>query len=236
MPATAGAMTTVERIAEWAVTLDREQVPSEVFDLARAQRRSVLGAVAASSADGAWRRVLEAVESWAAAGPAPLVGRPQLVRVEDALYAATAASVALDFDDYLCFGHTGHSAVLVPVLLAAETASSGAEQLTAQVIANEIEGRLGAACLIGPQNGQLWSFIHAAGAAVAAGRLLGLAARQMAHALAIALYQPARATVPGFMAPDSKLLTAAEPSQAGLQAARLASKGVTGPLDALDHP
>jgi hypothetical protein len=36
------------------------------------------------------------------------------------------------------------------------------------------------------------------------------------------------------MGPDSKLLTAAEPTVAGMRAARLAAAGVTGPLDALD--
>src|SRR5205807_9786649 len=38
-----------------------------------------------------------------------------------------------------------------------------------------------------------------------------------------------------FMAPDSKLLTAAEPTLAGVRAARLAAAGVTGPLDAFEH-
>ena len=38
------------------------------------------------------------------------------------------------------------------------------------------------------------------------------------------------------MAPDSKLLTAAEPAVSGIRAARLAACGVTGPLDVLDHP
>jgi 2-methylcitrate dehydratase PrpD len=37
------------------------------------------------------------------------------------------------------------------------------------------------------------------------------------------------------MAPDSKLLTAAEPTLSGLRAARLAAAGVTGPLDVLEH-
>lgn len=223
-------------------------VPPPVLELCRVQRRSVLGGVAASYSDAATRRVLSAVERWAAPGLAPLIGSaqpatsrkaggtPDMVRVEDSLYAACTASIALDFDDYMCFGHTGHSAVLVPLLLAAETGSSAEEQLVAQVAANEIEARLGGACLIGPQNGQLWSFIHAAGAAVAAGKLLGLGSGPMAHALALALYQPARATAPGFFMPDSKVLTAAEPALAGLRAARLAAEGVTGPLDALDHP
>lgn len=228
--------TTLERIAGWASEMDLGDVPVQVLELCRSQRRSVLAAVAASSADEAAHRVLGGVESWAVDGPVPVPATERTARADDALYAATALSIALDFDDYACFAHSGHSAVLVPLLLAAETASSGTEQLAAQVVANEIEARLGGACLLGPLNGQLWSFVHAAGAALGAGRLLGLDSARLAHALALALYQAPRATVPGFMAPDSKLLTAAEPTLLGVRAARLAAAGVTGPLDALDHP
>lgn len=234
-------MTLVEKIALWAASLRSTDVPSDVFDLCRAQRRSVLGAIAASSRDDAARRILDAVSSWASDGPAPLLGTEVIsgearsVAVDDAIYGASALSIALDFDDYLCFGHTGHSAVLVPLLLACETRSSGEEQLLCQVIANEIGARFGGACLLGPLNGQLWSFIHAAASAIAAGRLLGLHTDHLAHALAIALTGAPRPTVPGFMAPDTKLTTAAEPSLAGLRAARLAASGVTGPLDVLEH-
>jgi 2-methylcitrate dehydratase PrpD len=229
-------VTIVEEIAGWAARLQLDEVPADVLALSRAQRAAVLGGVAGSVTDAAARRVLAAISGWAAPGPARLAGTDRRVAVEDAVYAAAALSVALDFDDYVSFGHTGHTAVLVPVLLAAETESPGAEQLVAQVIANEVEARLGGACLIGPLNGQLWSFIHAAGAALAAGRLLGLDAGGLAHALALSLYQAPRPTVPGFMAPDSKLLTASEPAGVGLRAARMAAAGVTGPLDALDHP
>jgi 2-methylcitrate dehydratase PrpD len=227
-------VTAITDIAAWATQLAVDDIPTDVIARARVQRRSVLASVAASSRDGAARRVLSAVEAWAHDGPVALAGTDRRVSIEDAVYGATALSMALDFDDYVCFGHTGHSGVLVPLVVAAETASAASEQLVAQTIANEVEARLGGACLIGPQNGQLWSFIHGAGAALATGRLLGLDATAMAHALAIALYQPPRATVPGFMAPDSKLLTAAEPTVAGMRAARLAASGVTGPLDALD--
>src|SRR5438132_1942583 len=229
-------MTRIEEIADWAASLERGDVPDGVVSLARAQRRSVLAAVAASTHDAASRRVLAGVDRWAADGDVRIPGCERAMRVDDALYAAAALSIALDFDDYACFGHTGHSAVLAPMLLAAETGASGSDQLVAQVVANEVEARLGGACLIGPLNGQLWSFIHAAGAAVAAGRLLGLDGPALAQALAISLYQPPRATVPGFMAPDSKLLTAADPTLAGVRAARLAAAGVTGPVDALEHP
>lgn len=210
---------TVQRLAEWGSSLLIDDIPAGVLDLARAQRRSVLGGVAASAEDGACRRVLAGLSA----------DRP-----DDALYAAAVRSIALDFDDYLCFGHTGHSSVLVPLALAEEASPSGADLLVAQIAASEIEARLGGACLIGPLNGQMWSFIHAAGAALAAGRILGLDSLRLAHALAIALYQPPRPSAPGFMGPDSKLLTAAEPIVMGVRAARLAAGGVTGPLDVLD--
>lgn len=226
----------VEGIGRWAAELSAPDIPAAVVDGARAQRRSVVGGIAASSRDASTHRLVAAVESWAGPGPAAMVLSDRQVAVDDALYAASAASVALDFDDYLCFGHTGHSAVLTPMLLAAETGASGIEQLTAQIVANELEGRIGGATLVGPLNGQMSTHIHAAGAAVAAGRLLGLDGTRMAHALALALAHPIRATVPGFMGPDSKLSMVAESTVAGLRAARLAACGVTGPLDALDHP
>src|SRR5437763_1141204 len=106
-------MTTLEGIAAWASSLSATDVPERVVALCRAQRRSVLAAMAASARDDASRRVLGAVSASAGDGVAPLVGTDRLARVDDALYAATALSIALDFDDYLSFAHTGHTAVLV---------------------------------------------------------------------------------------------------------------------------
>jgi 2-methylcitrate dehydratase PrpD len=182
-------VTTIEKLAGWTADLRLEDVPGAVVDLCRAQRRSMFAAMCASTGNAAAQRVLAGIRTWAGAGPVTLPGVRRSVAVDDALYAAHALSIALDFDDYVCFAHAGHSAVLVPVLLAAETGASAAQQLAAQVAADELEARLGGACLLGPLNGQLWSFVHAAGAAVAAGRLLELDTRRLAHAMALALYQ-----------------------------------------------
>src|SRR3954453_7925793 len=129
-------------------------------------------------------------------------------------------------------GHTGHSAVWAARALAGD----GDAALAAQVAGNELAGRLGAALLLGPHNGQFWSSIHCASAAAAAGVALGLPPGRPAHALAIALYQPAYGLWPGVMGPDSKLLPAAEPALAGARAALLAAEGVTGALDVVEHP
>jgi MmgE/PrpD N-terminal domain/MmgE/PrpD C-terminal domain len=142
------------------------------------------------------------------------------------------ASIAHDWDDYLFMGHTGHSAVPA----AAAFSGDPERALVAQVAANEVAGRLGAALFLGPHNGQFWASIHCASAAVAASVGLGLDAERAAHALAIALYQPPYGMWPGFMGPGSKLLTAAEPAAVGARAALLAAEGVTGALDVIEHP
>src|SRR3954453_22656616 len=129
-------------------------------------------------------------------------------------------------------GHTGHSAVWASQ---AEDAT-GDDALRAQIAANEVSGRLGAALFLGPHNGQFWSTIHCPGAALAAGMLRGLDAEHLANAMAISLYQPPYGLWPGFMGPDTKLLTAAEPVAQGIRAAALAAEGFTGPLDVLESP
>src|SRR2546427_5774145 len=134
-------MTTVERLAEWAHGLRSEALPEDVLALCRTQRRSVLAAVAAGSANQRVRRVLAGLEAHAPDGPAPLLGTKKATSVETALYGAAVSSVALDFDDYVCFGHTGHSSVLTPLLLATEHETKATTQLVAQVAANEIEAR-----------------------------------------------------------------------------------------------
>jgi 2-methylcitrate dehydratase PrpD len=104
------------------------------------------------------------------------------------------------------------------------------------VIANEIGGRVGASCVLGPQNGQAWSFIHAVAGAAIGSRLYGLTVEQTAHALSIALYQPPFTLWPGFMGPQSKVLTAAWPTVAGIQAAQFAREGLTGAPRIFEDP
>ena len=166
----------------------------------------------------------QAARPFAAVAPAGPLGE---------VFAGAAASIAHDWDDYLYMGHTGHSSVW-----ASRAFASGDEEraLAAQIAANEVAGRLGAALLIGPHNGQFWSSIHCASGAVAAGIGLGLDGERLGHALAIALYQPPYGMWPGFMGPPTKLLTAAEPAVQGARAAMLAAEGVDGPLDVVDNP
>ena len=207
-------MTICEEIAEWAVGLQPGDLPDSVRERAEMQALCIAAGRAAGE---------EAAAPFAAVAPEGAVGE---------VYRSAAASIAHDWDDYLFMGHTGHSAVPAAAAFSPDTERA----LLAQVAANEVAGRLGAALFLGPHNGQFWASIHCASAALAASVGLGLDTEQTAHALAIALYQPPYGMWPGFMGPKSKLLTAAEPAAVGARAALLAADGVTGALDVIEHP
>lgn len=207
-------MTICEEVADWAVGLRPGDLPDRVRERAGLQAMSIAAGRVAGE---------EAAAPFAAVAPEGPVGE---------IYRSAAASIAHDWDDYLFMGHTGHSAVPAASAFAADPERA----LLAQVAANEVAGRLGAALFLGPHNGQFWASIHCASAAVAAAVGLGLDATRAAQALAIALYQPPYGMWPGFMGPRSKLLTAAEPAAVGARAALLAADGVSGALDVIEHP
>jgi MmgE/PrpD N-terminal domain len=207
-------VTICQEIGGWAAGLKSGELPASVRGRAELQAKSVAAGRAAGES---------AAAPFAAVAPEGPVGE---------VYRSAAASIAHDWDDYLFMGHTGHSAVPA----AAAFASDPERALLAQVAANEVAGRLGAALFLGPHNGQFWASIHCASAATAAAVGMGLDAGRTAQALAIALYQPPYGMWPGFMGPASKLLTAAEPAAAGARAALLAADGVDGALDIVEHP
>ncbi|HEY1359455.1 MAG TPA: MmgE/PrpD family protein [Thermoleophilaceae bacterium] len=208
-------MTVCEELGRWAAGLSLAAVPERVLERARLQTDAVLAAGRAGE---------RAAASFAAGAPRGPPGE---------IYMGAAASIAHDWDDYLFMGHTGHSSVWTSRAFASDDAERA---LLAQIAGNEVAGRLGAALFLGPHNGQFWSSIHCGGAAAAAGVALGLDPGRLAHAIAISLYQPPYGLWPGFMGPETKLLTAAEPAAQGSRAALLAAEGVHGPLDVIESP
>src|SRR3954462_8052082 len=225
----------IEQFANWVAGLSVDVIPASVLERARLQAMNTVAAGLAGSTSPAVERLREATSYWAAPGAVGVIGTDEEWEPAAAAYANAAASMAHDWDDYIYMGHTGHSAVWASRAIADVTGADGDDVLAAQIAANEIEGRLGVALFIGPHNGQFWSAIHCAGAAAAAARLRRLDPEQAAHAIAIALYQPPYGLWPGFMGPDTKLLTAAEPVAQGIRAAMLAASGFTGPLDVIEN-
>ena len=218
-------------MATWAAGLRASDIPADVLDRARLQTASVLGAVFAGSSGDLAPKVRKAAARWGSAEDASLIPTGERVPLHTACYVNAAASVAFDYDDYLFAGHTGHSSVLGALAFGEAAGASGADVLAAQVVGNEVGGRLGAAMLLGPHNGQMWTYIHALEGACVAGRFLGLDAEAMGNAIGIALAQPPYPLAPAFFGPDSKALMASGPFVEGIRAAELAAEGVTGAAD-----
>jgi 2-methylcitrate dehydratase PrpD len=228
--------TVVERLAAFVCSLSYEDIPERVLEKARYQWLNVMASLHAGEGTRAGQAVLRAALRRNETGPCTVIPGGQKLPLRDAVAVNAAYAMALDYDDYLYMGHTGHSAVLASMAIAERDSLSTREMLVAQVIANELGGRMGASAVLGPQNGQAWSFIHALEGAAVAARLFRLSEKETAHALAIAIYQPPFTLWPGFMGPESKVMTAAWPTVMGIEAAELAREGLTGALAIFEHP
>jgi 2-methylcitrate dehydratase PrpD len=225
------------RVAEFAARTRFEDLPPRVVERAKLQILSVLAAALAGRGTHAGSAVLDAFRARPRSEGArgcTVIGTPQRADLRDALYLNAALSMTLDYDDYLFAGHTGHSAVLASLGVAEKLGLPGSEVLTAQVVANEIEGRIGASVLLGPLNGQLWSFLHAAGAAVVYARALGLDADAIESALGVALLQPPTPLQRGFFGGAAKVLLASMPAAHGIDSVELVRAGLQGARGILD--
>lgn len=222
------------RMAAWVAQARFEDLPRRVVEEAKNQLLSVIAAVHAGHFSEAGRTISRTVKEWGGGKEATMIPSGERTTLYNAVFANCALSMALDYDDYLFAGHTGHSAVLVTLALAEKLGVSGKEVLLAQTLANEIEGRIGASVILGPLNGQLWSFLHLAGSAVVAAKLRELDAQQIQWAMGIALVQPTYALLPGFFGSDAKTLLAATTAPLGVQAAELAANGLRGAPDIIE--
>ena len=229
-------MTVTEEIAEWASGLDLDDVPERVREVARNQVLSVMGAIHAGARCAGGEAVVRTVGRLGEPGPCSVFPGGSRSSLHSSLAQNCALSMALDYDDYEFLGHSGHSAVCVPFAVGQLREADTRDVLAAQVVANEVAGRLGASVVLGPHNGQMWSHIHLLGAAAGAARVLGLDAGATASALGIAMAEPVYALFPGFMGPQSKMMTAATPAVTGAYAALLAESGMTGSGVILEDP
>lgn len=218
----------LETLGRWASEVTYDGLPAETRRAARSQVIDMVAAARAAVHSTEAASVAHQLDALATAGRCTVAGHSRKFGPIDAAVANAAYSMAHDFDDIVWMGHTCHSAVWASLAVAEHEGCDTRAFMTAVVVANEIAGRIGASTWLGPLNGQMVSFIHLAGAAAAAAKLLRLDAERTTHAMAIALMQPSFVLQPGFMVPTSKLLVAAAPTALGIRAAYLARGGMTG--------
>lgn len=203
--------TTIQRLARWATALDVSSIPHSVLSRARLQQIHLAGIV----------RLLRE--------------RPLATALQsNPLRMRAALGAWLELDDVLLGGRTGIGAV--PAAWHLSSGHQLGELDVAIVAGNEVGGRVGLASLLGPDLIGADPAVAAAASATAAGRLLGLSAGQMAHAIALAIGNthpiPRHAFLDGG---DAVAVQLGQASTWGAEAAHLASAGMQGDLSLLEQ-
>lgn len=169
-------------------------------------------------------------------GPARLVlGRQATARAAALLHgtAAHAAEVDDSFRDAMY--HPGAATIAAALAASQQAGTSGLGFLHGVVLGYELSTRIGV--VLGRAHYRHWhntGTVGTLGAAAAAATVLGLPASGLAHALATAATFAAGLQQAFRQEAMSKPLHAGRAAEAGLLAAQLAARGVTGSLDMLD--
>jgi 2-methylcitrate dehydratase PrpD len=226
------------RLAEWAEGLTVGEVPPAVMDNAALRVLDTIGCALAGSREEHVPAMLGLASRWRGSGDSTIWGSSQTAAPPQAALVNGALAHGLDFDDTHADSVCHVSAVLAPTVLALAESErlSGPEALTAFVAGSEGMIRLGMAAP-GRFHARGW---HATavcgvfGAALAAGKCLGLDAGRLTAALGIAASMASG--VMEFLEDGSwvKRMHPGWAAQSGMQAAVLAQGGFTGPATALE--
>lgn len=225
-------------LAAWAVgPID---VPTDVEHAALRHLLDGLGnAVAGARTDAAKPAVTVAL-GLGGPGEATVLGSDVKVSAVAAGLANGTLVHALDFDDTHAGGLVHSTSVVLPAAFAVgeQVGATGREVLEAAVVGYEVACRVAAAAPNGFHSGGLHATMVAgvfSSAAVAA-RLMRLDAATTANALGLAGSQAGGLLAFLATGASTKQLHPGFASQAGIQAARLAAAGATGPETVFDGP
>jgi 2-methylcitrate dehydratase PrpD len=181
-----------------------------------------------------WNRpVYEFVRAHKSAGPARIVKYGDAAPIDDAVLVNGTFAQGCELDDYYDQGGGHPGAATVPVILAlARTRRvSGPELITAMVAGYEIGWRVGRALLpeLMRRGYHAQSAVGVFIAAAAAGKILGLNAARMTHALAIAGSHAGGTMEYDQSGGEVKRLHNGMACCGGVRSALLAQMGLTGP-------
>jgi 2-methylcitrate dehydratase PrpD len=225
-------------IAAWVAGESLAAMPAEVVERARAGVVDTVGVILAGVGEPVTGIAAGLIAEDGGAPVAAQLGTRLRTAAESAALLNGISGHALDYDD-VSASVTGHpSVVVLPAALAAAELAGGSGRglLEAYVAGVEVMAKLGLA--IGPAHYRAgWhatSTLGTLGAAAAAGRVLGLDADRLAHALAIAVSMASGSRRNfGTM---TKPFHAGHAARCGVAAARYAAAGMTGDPTAVEAP
>lgn len=234
--ATAPAPAVSRELAHFASTLQWADLPDGARRAARRTFANVVGLAVGASGHPAVVTALGALEDLGAEGNCSVLGRPERLGVSWAPLVNGIAMHVEDFDDthLRTVLHPGAPVVAAALSVAETTGSSGTDILTAVAAGVEIASRVGNGICPGhfDLGWHVTGTMGHLGAAMAAGRLLGLDPERMHHALALAATQAAGHTQQ--LGTMTKSLHPGKAAADGVEAALLAQAGFTGPDEPIE--
>lgn len=228
-------------LANWVVATRYEHLQPAVLDAVTTFVVDHFGVVLAGTQKASSQIILETCRLWAPAEPAcTLVGRAERTSAPFAALVNGTTGHALELDDDHREGtqHPGVAVIPAAFAMAEALGSSGREFLLATALGYEIMIRMGEAHL---GKSYLRGFhptgtCGTIGAAVAAGKLLGLDAGQMRSAIGLAASQSAGLLTFRSNGAWNKRLHAGQAAMSGVICAELAKRDFRGPSESLLSP
>jgi 2-methylcitrate dehydratase PrpD len=230
-----------QKLARFAVNLSHRQIPPEVFERAKDCAMDTI-AVALYGSTKPWSRsVVEFIGESSGKGKSTVMGQSWKAQAAQATLANGVMAHAFELDNVRQPGagvHPGATAFLPALAIAEERKTDGKTLLVAFIAGCEVMSRIGVAA----GNSLEKKGFHAPGltgtfgAAVTAGRLLGLNERQMINALGIAgsysggLLEFVHCQEGAMV----KRLHLGKAAEGGVTAALLAARGFAGPESILE--
>lgn len=231
-------MSTTAALASFAADVCADDLPESVRHAARRTITNAVGLATAAARHPAVEIALSVAQAGGAGGRCRLLGRPDRTSAEWAATLTAMATHVEDFDDTHLRTVTHPGAAIVPAALAVAelTGADGASLLSAVAAGTEVALRV--ANGLGPGHfDRCWHLtgtVGHVGAAVAAGRLLGLDNVRMTAAIAVAATEAAG--LQESLGTMTKSLNPGKAAGDGVRAAMLARLGVTGPPDPIEGP
>lgn len=233
-------MTIAENFADFICGLQLSQIPDDVRVATRRHILDSVGVMVATESVGIGTQGRDLAAHCGGKEEATVVGALERVPAPAAALANGMLAHALDFDDSHSASVTHPSSVLVPAVLAAGemTGASAAECLVAAVAGYEINNSIGAVAgsALMERGFHTTALAGAFAAAAVAGRLMGLDSKGVTNAMGLVGSQASGVIEFLSDGTDAKQLHAGWAAHAGLVAAFLASRGLTGPASILEGP
>jgi 2-methylcitrate dehydratase PrpD len=227
-----------EAIIAFVSALGYDALPDEVRHYAKRHLLDTVGVMIAGAGGDVATRAEAMLARVRPPGTVVVPGRARGTDLLDAAFLGGTAAHGIELDDGYRQGsvHPGCTVVPATLALAQTRGASGRALLEAIVAGYETVTAIGRACHpeLRQRGFHPTGAVAVFGAAMAAGKLIGLSAHQLADALGIAASSSAGlfAFVNG--GADIKRLHAGHAAREGLQAALLAREGVEGPPEVIE--